>query len=156
MHCHGNTTRPSLIKFEPAAPLPSPFLPGNWCGQCNEIPQTCLQIIKVNFIHEDVTTAACLWTGCGSLSECFSFPCPSGVPEKPEIDGLPKPAVEGDQVTLTCVTYGSKPAADIRWFRNEKEIKGRILTKAGVLMALGWRMNLNNTFLKVAHRSEDH
>ncbi|KAG7484476.1 hypothetical protein MATL_G00049710 [Megalops atlanticus] len=47
-----------------------------------------------------------------------------GVPEKPEIDGLPKPAVEGDQITLTCVTYGSKPAADIRWFRNEKEIKG--------------------------------
>ncbi|KAI1903382.1 hypothetical protein AGOR_G00026610 [Albula goreensis] len=47
-----------------------------------------------------------------------------GVPEKPEIDGLPKPAVEGDHITLTCVTYGSKPAADIRWFRNEKEIKG--------------------------------
>ncbi|KAJ8412540.1 hypothetical protein AAFF_G00128760 [Aldrovandia affinis] len=47
-----------------------------------------------------------------------------GVPEKPEIDGLPKPAVEGDEITLTCVTYGSKPAADIRWFRNEKEIKG--------------------------------
>ncbi|KAJ8342350.1 hypothetical protein SKAU_G00322780 [Synaphobranchus kaupii] len=47
-----------------------------------------------------------------------------GVPEKPEIDGLPKPAREGEQITLTCVTYGSKPAADIRWFRNEKEIKG--------------------------------
>ncbi|XP_061106533.1 cell adhesion molecule 2-like isoform X5 [Conger conger] len=47
-----------------------------------------------------------------------------GVPEKPEIDGLPKPAVEGEHITLTCVTYGSKPAADIRWFRNEKEIKG--------------------------------
>ncbi|XP_035289229.1 cell adhesion molecule 2-like isoform X1 [Anguilla rostrata] len=47
-----------------------------------------------------------------------------GVPEKPEIDGLPKPAVEGDEITLTCVSYGSRPAADIRWFRNEKEVKG--------------------------------
>ncbi|XP_027006027.1 cell adhesion molecule 2a isoform X3 [Tachysurus fulvidraco] len=47
-----------------------------------------------------------------------------GVPEKPEINGFTKPAMEGDQLTLTCVTSGSKPAADIRWFRNEKEIKG--------------------------------
>ncbi|KAK1800488.1 hypothetical protein P4O66_005707 [Electrophorus voltai] len=48
-----------------------------------------------------------------------------GVPEKPEINGFTKPAMEGDQITLTCVTSGSKPAADIRWFRNEKEIKVR-------------------------------
>ncbi|XP_062870085.1 cell adhesion molecule 2a isoform X2 [Trichomycterus rosablanca] len=47
-----------------------------------------------------------------------------GVPEKPEINGFTKPAMEGDQITLTCVTSGSKPAADIRWYRNEKEIKG--------------------------------
>uniref|UniRef100_A0A3B4XXP6 Cell adhesion molecule 2a n=1 Tax=Seriola lalandi dorsalis TaxID=1841481 RepID=A0A3B4XXP6_SERLL len=47
-----------------------------------------------------------------------------GVPEKPEIDGLTKPALEGDQITLTCITQGSKPAADLRWFRNEKEVKG--------------------------------
>ncbi|CAL8279401.1 unnamed protein product [Arctogadus glacialis] len=47
-----------------------------------------------------------------------------GVPEKPEIDGFVKPALEGDKITLTCITQGSKPAADLRWFRNEKEIKG--------------------------------
>uniref|UniRef100_A0A8C7YG51 Cell adhesion molecule 2a n=1 Tax=Oryzias sinensis TaxID=183150 RepID=A0A8C7YG51_9TELE len=47
-----------------------------------------------------------------------------GVPEKPEINGLKKPAVEGDYITLTCITQGSKPAADLRWFRNEKEVKG--------------------------------
>uniref|UniRef100_A0AAZ3SR28 Ig-like domain-containing protein n=1 Tax=Oncorhynchus tshawytscha TaxID=74940 RepID=A0AAZ3SR28_ONCTS len=47
-----------------------------------------------------------------------------GVPEKPEIDGLTKPALEGDEITLTCMTHGSKPAANLRWFRNEKEIKG--------------------------------
>nr|XP_023661088.1 cell adhesion molecule 2-like isoform X7 [Paramormyrops kingsleyae] len=47
-----------------------------------------------------------------------------GVPEMPEIDGLTKPVKEGDHVTLTCITSGSKPAAEIRWFRNEKEIKG--------------------------------
>ncbi|XP_061754567.1 cell adhesion molecule 2a isoform X2 [Nerophis ophidion] len=47
-----------------------------------------------------------------------------GVPEKPEIDGLTKPAMEGDDITLTCMTHGSKPAANLRWFRNEKEVKG--------------------------------
>ncbi|KPP77427.1 cell adhesion molecule 2-like [Scleropages formosus] len=47
-----------------------------------------------------------------------------GVPEKPKIGGLTKPAMEGDQITLTCVSSGSKPAAEIRWFRNEKEIQG--------------------------------
>ena len=26
---------------------------------------------------------------------------------------------------LTCKTSGSKPAADIRWFKNDKEIKGK-------------------------------
>ncbi|KAI5625586.1 cell adhesion molecule 2 isoform X4, partial [Silurus asotus] len=47
-----------------------------------------------------------------------------GVPEKPEITGFTRPAVEGEDVTLTCVTSGSKPAADIRWFRNDKEVQG--------------------------------
>uniref|UniRef100_A0A672SBR0 Cell adhesion molecule 2-like n=1 Tax=Sinocyclocheilus grahami TaxID=75366 RepID=A0A672SBR0_SINGR len=47
-----------------------------------------------------------------------------GMPKKPEINGLTKPVLEGDQITLTCVTSGSKPAADVRWFKNEKEIKG--------------------------------
>ncbi|KAA0703931.1 Cell adhesion molecule 2 [Triplophysa tibetana] len=47
-----------------------------------------------------------------------------GVPKKPEINGFTKPAMEGDLITLTCVTSGSKPAAEVRWFRNEKEIKG--------------------------------
>ncbi|KAG7280187.1 hypothetical protein CRUP_037548, partial [Coryphaenoides rupestris] len=35
--------------------------------------------------------------------------------------------LEGDQITLTCITQGSKPAADLRWFRNEKEIKGGVV-----------------------------
>ncbi|XP_028857191.1 cell adhesion molecule 2-like isoform X3 [Denticeps clupeoides] len=47
-----------------------------------------------------------------------------GVPDKPEITGVAEPATEGDQVTLTCLTSGSKPAAEIRWFRNDKEVEG--------------------------------
>lgn len=47
-----------------------------------------------------------------------------GVPERPEIDGMTKPVLEGDEITLTCMTHGSKPAADLRWFRNDREIKG--------------------------------
>ncbi len=51
--------------------------------------------------------------------------CKSGVPAKPEIIGLSRPAQEGEDVTLTCTTSGSKPAADIRWFRNDKEVQGK-------------------------------
>uniref|UniRef100_A0A8C2NF77 Ig-like domain-containing protein n=1 Tax=Capra hircus TaxID=9925 RepID=A0A8C2NF77_CAPHI len=43
-----------------------------------------------------------------------------GVPEKPQISGFSSP---GDLMQLTCKTSGSKPAADIRWFKNDKEIK---------------------------------
>ncbi|KAM9801703.1 cell adhesion molecule 2b [Neosynchiropus ocellatus] len=47
-----------------------------------------------------------------------------GVPGRPEITGFTKPALEGDSITLTCTTLGSKPAATIRWFRNDKEVQG--------------------------------
>ncbi|XP_056230800.1 cell adhesion molecule 2-like isoform X4 [Seriola aureovittata] len=47
-----------------------------------------------------------------------------GVPGRPEITGFTKPATEGDVITLTCTTSGSKPAANIRWFRNDKEVQG--------------------------------
>uniref|UniRef100_A0A3Q2EIT1 Cell adhesion molecule 2b n=1 Tax=Cyprinodon variegatus TaxID=28743 RepID=A0A3Q2EIT1_CYPVA len=46
------------------------------------------------------------------------------VPSRPEITGFTKPAMEGDEITLTCTTSGSKPAANIRWFRNDKEVQG--------------------------------
>lgn len=53
------------------------------------------------------------------------FPCTTGVPGRPEITGFTKPAMEGDVITLTCTTLGSKPAANIRWFRNNKEVQGK-------------------------------
>ncbi|XP_074929191.1 cell adhesion molecule 2 isoform X1 [Chelonoidis abingdonii] len=46
-----------------------------------------------------------------------------GVPEKPQISGFTSPVMEGERMQLTCKTSGSKPAADIRWFKNDKEIK---------------------------------
>ncbi|KAG8450325.1 hypothetical protein GDO86_002829, partial [Hymenochirus boettgeri] len=45
-----------------------------------------------------------------------------GVPEKPHITGFTSPIMEGDIVHLTCKSSGSKPAADIRWFKNDQEI----------------------------------
>lgn len=51
--------------------------------------------------------------------------CTTGVPGRPEITGFTKPATEGDVITLTCTTLGSKPAANIRWFRNDKEVQGK-------------------------------
>lgn len=47
-----------------------------------------------------------------------------GVPENPQISGFISPIMEGDWMELTCKTSGSKPAADIRWFKNDKEVKG--------------------------------
>lgn len=46
------------------------------------------------------------------------------VPDMPQIFGVSQPVMEGDHVTLTCVTAGSKPEAEVRWFRNGKEISG--------------------------------
>ncbi|XP_063161565.1 cell adhesion molecule 2 isoform X2 [Candoia aspera] len=46
-----------------------------------------------------------------------------GVPETPQISGFISPIMEGDWMELTCKTSGSKPAADIRWFKNDKEVK---------------------------------
>uniref|UniRef100_A0A4W3JZ86 Cell adhesion molecule 2b n=1 Tax=Callorhinchus milii TaxID=7868 RepID=A0A4W3JZ86_CALMI len=46
-----------------------------------------------------------------------------GVPQTPVISGFKGPFNEGDLVELTCSTSGSKPAADIRWFKDEKEMK---------------------------------
>uniref|UniRef100_A0A8D0B2B8 Cell adhesion molecule 2 n=1 Tax=Salvator merianae TaxID=96440 RepID=A0A8D0B2B8_SALMN len=46
-----------------------------------------------------------------------------GVPESPQISGFVSPVMEGDRMELTCKTSGSKPAADIRWFKNDKEVK---------------------------------
>lgn len=57
---------------------------------------------------------------------CYtSFPWNTGVPGRPEITGFSKPAMEGDIVTLMCTTSGSKPAANIRWFRNDEEVQGK-------------------------------
>lgn len=60
-----------------------------------------------------------------SMLFLITFPCNTGVPGRPEITGFTKPAMEGDIITLTCTTSGSKPAANIRWFRNDKEVQGK-------------------------------
>ncbi|XP_072441900.1 cell adhesion molecule 2b isoform X2 [Chiloscyllium punctatum] len=46
-----------------------------------------------------------------------------GVPQTPVISGFKGPVNEGDLVDLTCTTVGSKPAANIRWFKGDKEIQ---------------------------------
>ncbi|XP_063060883.1 cell adhesion molecule 2b isoform X3 [Engraulis encrasicolus] len=73
-----------------------------------------------------------------------------GVPEKPQITGFTAPAQEGDHVTLTCTTSGSKPAADMRWFRNDKEIQG--MTEVN---ATGRSFTVRSTLEFLVDRSED-
>lgn len=59
-----------------------------------------------------------------------------GVPARPEIKGITKPATEGDVITLTCTTTGSKPAARIQWLRNDKEVQGKLAMPCGLHEAL--------------------
>lgn len=52
---------------------------------------------------------------------------------------------------LTCKTSGSKPAADIRWFKNDKEIKGKAWGALMKLLLLHWVKTEN--FLYVSDHS---
>ncbi|XP_008302265.1 cell adhesion molecule 3-like, partial [Stegastes partitus] len=46
-----------------------------------------------------------------------------GVPGKPQISGFENAVPEGDKVTLTCTSTGSKPPARLRWYRGEQELE---------------------------------
>lgn len=48
-----------------------------------------------------------------------------GVPGKPQILGFENAVPEGDKVTLTCTSTGSKPPAKLRWYRGDQELEGR-------------------------------
>ncbi|KAM8839071.1 cell adhesion molecule 3 isoform 1-T2 [Synchiropus picturatus] len=47
-----------------------------------------------------------------------------GVPSKPQISGFEDPVREGETVTLTCTSTGSKPPASLRWYRGDVELEG--------------------------------
>lgn len=47
-----------------------------------------------------------------------------GVPGKPQIAGFEDAVPEGDKVTLTCSSSGSKPPAKLRWYRGDQELEG--------------------------------
>ncbi|KAK6486678.1 cell adhesion molecule 2 [Huso huso] len=85
-----------------------------------------------------------------------SFLTVLGVPEKPEIAGFMKPALEKDTITLTCNTSGSKPAADIRWFKNDKEIKGnRLSIRVKEVNASGKTFTVKSTLELKVDRKDD-
>ncbi|XP_038135187.1 cell adhesion molecule 3 isoform X1 [Cyprinodon tularosa] len=48
-----------------------------------------------------------------------------GVPSTPQISGFEKPVREGEKVTLTCTSTGSKPPAKLRWYKGDTELQGR-------------------------------
>uniref|UniRef100_A0A8D0BVG0 Cell adhesion molecule 3 n=1 Tax=Salvator merianae TaxID=96440 RepID=A0A8D0BVG0_SALMN len=47
-----------------------------------------------------------------------------GIPQKPQITGYMAPLKEGDVAQLTCVSSGSKPAAELRWHKGDKALAG--------------------------------
>ncbi|XP_015811573.1 cell adhesion molecule 3 isoform X2 [Nothobranchius furzeri] len=48
-----------------------------------------------------------------------------GVPDKPQISGFETPVRDGETVTLTCTSTGSKPPARLRWYKGKEEVEGR-------------------------------
>ncbi|XP_013909932.1 PREDICTED: cell adhesion molecule 3-like [Thamnophis sirtalis] len=50
-----------------------------------------------------------------------------GIPQKPQISGYSGPLREGGVAVLTCVSSGSKPAAQLRWNKGEKLLTGQPL-----------------------------
>ncbi|KAM6918544.1 cell adhesion molecule 3 isoform 3-T3 [Xenentodon cancila] len=47
-----------------------------------------------------------------------------GVPDDPQISGSDDPVKEGETVTLTCTSTGSKPPARLRWYKGDQEVQG--------------------------------
>ncbi|XP_054849609.1 cell adhesion molecule 3 isoform X2 [Eublepharis macularius] len=48
-----------------------------------------------------------------------------GIPRKPLISGYKEPLKDGQTVRLTCVSSGSKPAAQLRWHKGGKPLAGK-------------------------------
>uniref|UniRef100_A0A8C6ULH5 Cell adhesion molecule 3 n=1 Tax=Neogobius melanostomus TaxID=47308 RepID=A0A8C6ULH5_9GOBI len=48
-----------------------------------------------------------------------------GVPSKPEISGSEAAVPEGGEVTLTCTSSGSKPPAQLHWYRGTERLEAR-------------------------------
>lgn len=46
------------------------------------------------------------------------------MPSKPQISGSEDPVMEGETVTLTCTSTGSKPPAKIQWYKGDEELTG--------------------------------
>ncbi|XP_040268194.1 cell adhesion molecule 3 isoform X2 [Bufo bufo] len=47
-----------------------------------------------------------------------------GVPQEPKISGYDRPIREDSNADLRCITSGSKPAANIRWYKGPEELEG--------------------------------
>ncbi|XP_056402889.1 cell adhesion molecule 3 isoform X2 [Hyla sarda] len=47
-----------------------------------------------------------------------------GVPQEPQITGYERPIKENQNADLRCITSGSKPAANIKWYKGPEELEG--------------------------------
>ncbi|XP_068109377.1 cell adhesion molecule 3 isoform X2 [Hyperolius riggenbachi] len=47
-----------------------------------------------------------------------------GVPQEPKITGYERPFNENENAVLRCTTSGSKPAANIKWYKGAEELEG--------------------------------
>ncbi|KAG2456810.1 CADM2 protein, partial [Polypterus senegalus] len=122
---------PALL--QPARVEGTVSVPPSLAARCSALRDNRIELVRASWHELSISISDVTLADEGQYTcSLFTMPVKTskallivlGVPEKPEINGLKKPTQEGDKITLTCKTSGSKPAADIRWFKNDKEIKG--------------------------------
>ncbi|XP_034411404.1 cell adhesion molecule 3 [Cyclopterus lumpus] len=76
-----------------------------------------------------------------------------GVPGKPHIRGFENAVPEGGKVTLTCTSTGSKPPAQLHWYRGDQELEGRPVVK---LLADDSTYNVSSELTLEVSRDDDN
>ncbi|KAM7379726.1 hypothetical protein PAMP_005257 [Pampus punctatissimus] len=127
------------------------LLPESFRTRCTTSNTATLKIDHI-FIFFIYTLVSSLYIGTSlpvRLSVCLS----SGVPGKPQISGFENAVLEGDKVTLTCTSTGSKPPARLRWYRGNQELEGH--TNMAESVPDGPTYNVSSELTLKLSRSDD-
>ncbi|XP_029436189.1 cell adhesion molecule 3 isoform X3 [Rhinatrema bivittatum] len=78
--------------------------------------------VKLSCTVEEPDNSSLQWSN--PQQQTLYFGEKRGVPQKPEIIGYDGPFKENQKVTLTCKTFGSKPAAQLSWYKGPEKLEG--------------------------------
>uniref|UniRef100_A0A3B3HG08 Cell adhesion molecule 3 n=1 Tax=Oryzias latipes TaxID=8090 RepID=A0A3B3HG08_ORYLA len=79
-----------------------------------------------------------------------------GVPSKPQISGSEDAVMEGETVTLTCTSTGSKPPAKIQWYKGAEELTGEGCRQYVNPLPDGLTYNVSSTLSLTVSSNDDN